>query len=149
MQNLLGEAAAAGTQADGAGDPIGSSQFQGRDVEVDGGADQVGQDRGEVHVQEEAGGGRQSARVGQELFDGRAQAAGRASVQQPGAVFGGVGSDFLAGRIAQVPQVAFQVDERHRGTLAGRGGAGHGRAEVVERRTPAGLPNLDRACDVA
>ncbi len=54
-------------------------------------------------------------------------------VQQPDTAFGSVRADFLTGGVAQVPQVAFQVDEGHGGPLAGGGGTGHGRAEVVDQ----------------
>lgn len=46
---------------------------------------------------------------------------------------GSVRADLLASGIAQVPQVAFQVDERHGGPLAGGGRAGYGRAKVVDQ----------------
>ena len=54
-------------------------------------------------------------------------------VQQPDTAFGSVRADFFTGGVAQVPQVAFQVDEGHGGPLAGGGGTGHGRAEVVDQ----------------
>ena len=98
-----------------------------------GSADQFGEDGGEVQVQEQAGGGRQGLRVGQETFHGCPQAAYGSAVQQPGAALGGVRADLLAGGVAQVLQVAFQVDEGHGGPLASGGGVGHGRAEVVDQ----------------
>ncbi len=86
-----------------------------------------------MQVQEQAGGGRQGSRIGQEVFHGCSQAAYGSAVQEPGAAFGSVRADLLAGGVAQVPQVAFRVDEGHGGPLAGGGGAGHGRAEVVDQ----------------
>jgi hypothetical protein len=47
--------------------------------------------------------------------------------------FGCVRGDLLASGVAQVPQVAFQVDEGHGGPLASGGGAGYERAEVVDQ----------------
>ena len=96
------------------------------------GTDQFGEGRGEVQVQEQAGGSGQGFRVGQEVFDGWPQSTYCSAVQEPGAALGGVGADLLASGVAQVPELAFQVDEGHRGPLAGGGGAGHGRAEVVD-----------------
>ena len=132
-QDFFGEAAAARAQAGGLGHSPGSGQVEGGHVEVDCDADQFGEDRGEVQVQEQPGGGCQGLRVGEETFHGCPQAACGSAVQQPGATFGGVRADLLAGGVAQVPQVAFQVDEGHRGPLPGGGGAGHGRAEVVDQ----------------
>ena len=134
-QDLFGEAAAARAQTGSMsrGSPA-CGEVEGGDVEVDGGADQFGEDRGEVQVQEQAGGGGgQGLRVGQEVFDGCSQAAYGSAVQEPGAALGGVRGDLLAGGVAQVPQVAFQVDEGHSGPLTGGGGAGHRRAEVVDQ----------------
>jgi len=86
-----------------------------------------------VEVQEKAGGGSQGLRVGQEMFYGCPQAAYGSPVQEPGAALGCVRADLLADGVAQVPQVAFQVDEGHRGPLAGKSGTCHGRAEVVDQ----------------
>ena len=61
------------------------------------------------------------------------QAAYGSPVKEPGAAFGGIRTDFLTSDVAQVPQVAFQVDEGHGGPLAGGGGTGYGRAEVVDQ----------------
>ena len=64
---------------------------------------------------------------------GASQAAYGSPVQEPGAALGSVRADLLASGVAQVPKFAFQVDEGHGGPLASGGGAGHGRAEVVDQ----------------
>ena len=80
-QDLLGEAPEAGAETGGLGRSPAGGEIEG-DVEVDGGADQFGEDRGEVQVQEQAGGGRQSLRVGQEMFYGCAQTAYRSAASR-------------------------------------------------------------------
>jgi hypothetical protein len=102
-QDLLGEPAATGPQLNSAGDSLASGEVQGRYVKVDGSADQFGEDWREVQVQYEPGSRGEGRRVGQEPFNGSAQATDRPSVQQPGAACGRVLGDFLSGRVPQIP----------------------------------------------
>jgi hypothetical protein len=65
------------------------------------------------------------------------------------AALGGVRADLLASGVAQVPQVAFQVDEGHRGPLASGSTAGHGPAEIVDQLADRLFSQLVAGCAAA
>ena len=54
-------------------------------------------------------------------------------VQKPRAALGDVRADLPSVGVPEVPQLAFEVDERHRRPPPGQRGAGHRRAEVVDQ----------------
>ena len=78
-------------------------------------------------VQQQSHGRGQRPRVGQERFHGSPQTPHRPPLQQPATALGGVRGDLLAGRIPEIPQLAFQVNERHGRPLPGWPGVGRNR----------------------
>lgn len=131
-QYLLGESgppqAPAGRSYSRAGGKLQHRQVQAHPI-----ADHRAQARGEMQVQQQPRGCGESPRICQQLLHVRPQSAHRPALGQPGPALGRIRPNLGPRVIAQVPQLPFQVDERHRSPPPGSRGTGHARPEFVDQ----------------